>query len=192
MPKTLIALLHQAAFEIECQGLWPEIIIRGFYSSVTALRLCHLLYKQRRTWVLVFHLKLKIQGRIWVFSAPHDKRKACANELKPSLLEFLQRVQPRLAESNWIATCCKTEEFESFAMLLPCCCLVGQTHRSAPTFSSYLSSAVIECLWLLLCKLHQEFKTSRWSYEHILINPKFQASRNFSSVDEWCHYHHCE
>ena len=47
-----------------------------------------------------------------ILSAPHDKRKACANELKPSLLEFLQRVQPRLAESNWIATCCKTEESE--------------------------------------------------------------------------------
>ena len=30
----------------------------------------------------------------------HDKRKVCINELKPSLLEFLQRVQPRLAESN--------------------------------------------------------------------------------------------
>ena len=40
------------------------------------------------------------------------------NLCKPSLLEFLQRVQPRLAESNWIATCCKTEEFETFALLL--------------------------------------------------------------------------
>ena len=27
-------------------------------------------------------------------------------------------MQPRLAESNWIATCCKTEEFESFALVV--------------------------------------------------------------------------
>ena len=67
------------------------------------------------------------------------KRKACFN--------VLQQVQPRLAESNWIATCCKTEEFESFALELQLLVFpvfsfdfsVLTFSRSAPTFSSYLS-----------------------------------------------------
>ena len=36
----------------------PTVLVL-FYSSVTALRLCHLFYKQRRTQVFMFHLKIQ-------------------------------------------------------------------------------------------------------------------------------------